>query len=35
MRKRLRKVTDLQPGTGVIFFAEKAEIVTKCEKMVK
>jgi hypothetical protein len=35
MRKRLRKVADLQPGFGVIFFAEKTEIVTQFEQTVK
>jgi hypothetical protein len=30
MRERLRKVANLQPGFGVVFFAEKAEIVTQC-----
>jgi len=35
MRKRLRKVANLPPGFSVIFFAEKAEIVTQCEQTVK
>lgn len=35
MRKRLRKVTNLRPGLGVIFFAEKTEIVTQCKQTVK
>ena len=35
MRERLRKVANLQPGFGVVFFAEKAEIVTQCEQTVK
>jgi len=35
MRKRLRKVANLQPGFGVIFFTEEAEIVPQCEQTVK
>src|SRR4029077_10013960 len=35
MRKRLRKVANLQPGFSVIFFTKKAEIVTQCEQTVK
>ena len=35
MRKRLRKVTNLQPGFGIIFFAEETDIVTQCEQTVK
>ena len=35
MRERLRKVANLQPGFGVVFFAAKAEIVTQCEQTVQ
>src|SRR6476620_4102026 len=32
MRKRLRKVANLQLGFGVIFFTEEAKIVPQCEQ---
>src|ERR1700722_10203662 len=35
MRKRLRKIADLQPGPGVIFLAEKTEIVAQREQTVQ
>src|ERR1700722_2395182 len=35
MRKRLGEVADLQPGPGVIFLAEKAEIVTQRQQTVQ
>jgi hypothetical protein len=35
MRKRLGEVANLQPSFRVIFFSEKAEIVSQCEQTVK